>query len=301
MTEPEGAGDPRARAAGLPFWRGTVEPQPLAGGITNANFTVEDAGEKYVVRIAGDIPVHHVLQFNVSQACLAAHAAGLSPEVVYAEPGAIVSRFIAGKTFEAPDVRDNLERVLALVQRCHREVPRHLRGPVLVFWVFHVIRDYGHRLNQDGSRMAPEVPRLLDAAEALERAVGPIEPTFCHNDLLAANFMDDGRRLWLIDWDYAGFNSALFDLANLASNNELTEPRERWLLENYFDRRITDGLWRSYNAMKCASLLREAMWSMVSEIHSQLDFDYEGYTAENLRRFDRAYNEVRQALEIDQV
>ena len=299
MTEPKGACDPRARAAGLHFWRGKVEPEPLAGGITNANFTVEDAGGKYVVRIAGDTPVHHVLQFNVSQACLAAHAAGLSPEVVYTEPGAIVSRFIAGKTFEAQDVRDNLERVLTLVQRCHRQMPRHVRGPLLVFWVFHVIRDYGHRLSEDGSRMAPQLPGLLDAAGALERAVGPIEPTFCHNDLLAANFIDDGHRLWLIDWDYAGYNSALFDLANLASNNELTEPRERWLLENFFDCRNTDELWRSYNAMKCASLLREAMWSMVSEIHSQLDFDYVGYTAENLRRFDRTYDAARRELEID--
>ena len=106
-----------------------------------------------------------------------------------------------------------------------------------------------------------------------------------------ANLIDDGRRLWLIDWDYGGFNSPLFDLANLASNNGLSRGQERWLLETYFDHPPGDRVWRAYTAMKCASLLRETMWSMVSEIVSQLDFDYPAYTAENRARFDRAYGE----------
>ena len=99
----------------------------------------------------------------------------------------------------------------------------------------------------------------------------------------------DGKRLWLIDWDYAGFNSPLFDLSNLASNNEVTEPDERWLLESYFERPLTPALWRSYRAMKCASLLRETMWSMVQEIHSELDFDYPAYTADYRGRLERMY------------
>ena len=67
---------------------------------------------------------------------------------------------------------------------------------------------------------------------------------FGHNDLLPANLIDDGSRLWLIDWDYAGFNSPLFDLANLASNNQLAEEQEAWLLEAYYrgsPRQATSG------------------------------------------------------------
>ncbi|MGO8126869.1 phosphotransferase family protein, partial [Rhizobium ruizarguesonis] len=79
---------------------------------------------------------------------------------------------------------------------------------------------------------------------------------FGHNDLLAANFLDDGKLLWLIDCDYAGFNTPLFDLGGLASNNELSEAAERTMLETYFDRQLTDNLSRRYTAMKCASLLR---------------------------------------------
>ena len=112
---------------------------------------------------------------------------------------------------------------------------------------------------------------------------------FGHNDLLAANFIDDGKRLWLVDWEYAGFNSPLFDLGGLASNSELSSEQAEAALELYFDRPIDDDLRRRAAAMTAASLLRETMWSMVSEIHSTVDFDYSAYTAENLRRFEAAY------------
>ena len=91
--------------------------------------------------------------------------------------------------------------------------------------------------------------------------------------LLPENFLDDGSRLWLVDWDYAGFNSPLFDLGGLASNNELDPIAEDELLEMYFDRKVNEELRKRYTAMKCASLLRESMWSMVSEIHLDIDFD----------------------------
>ena len=142
---------------------------------------------------------------------------------------------------------------------------------------------------RDGHRLAAELPRYLAAAERLERMVGPVEIVFGHNDLLAANLIDDGARLWLVDWEYGGFNSPLFDLGGLASNNELPPALEERLLELYFEAPVSDDLRRRYHAMKCASLLREAMWSMVSEIHLSIEFDYEAYTAENLDRFERAY------------
>ena len=89
------------------------------------------------------------------------------------------------------------------------------------------------------------------------------------------------------------FNSPLFDLANLASNNEFAECLERELLEIYFENEISDDLWKRYFAMKCASLLRESMWSMVSEIYSTLDFDYVQYTSQNLERFENTFANFR--------
>ncbi len=282
-------------ARNLSFWSGPVEPIPIKGGITNANFVVEDAGRRYFVRVGEDIPIHGVMRFNECAASRAAAECGLSPDLLHQEPGALVFRFIEAKTLSAEDVRPRamLERILPLIRTCHREMPKHVRGPALIFWVFHVVRDYAHTLTAGNSSHAKELPSLLRMAEELEQAVGPVEIVFGHNDLLPSNFLDDGNRLWLIDWDYAGFNSPLFDLSNLASNNEVSEADERWLLEAYFERPLAPALWRSYCAMKCTSLLRETMWSMVQEIHSELDFDYPAYTADYRERLERMYGEFK--------
>ncbi len=280
--------DPRSRVARLPCWRGAVEVEPLGGGITNVNFTVDDAGERFVVRLGDDIPVHGVSRASELAAARAAQAAGIGPEIVHAEPGALVMRFVPGRTLEPSDVAGRLERIVPVIFRCHREIPRHFRGPTPMFWVFQVVRDYAATLLADGSRLAGEVPRYLALAARLEAAVGPIDIVFGHNDLLAANLIDDGERIWLLDWEYAGFGSPLFDLGGLASNNALDADAERWMLEHYFDAPADDALLARYRAMKCASLLRESMWSMVSELHSTLDVDYVAYTDENLGRLEQA-------------
>ncbi len=287
---------PYDKARSLPIWRGPVDPQPLGGGITNVNFVVQDGDRKAVVRIGDDIAVHHILRFNELAASRAAHAAGVSPAVLYHAPGALVIDFVEGRTLTPEDVRapGMLERILPLLARTHREVPRHLRGPALMFWVFHVIRDYAARLEDDASPHAGRLPALLQDATRLEAAVGPVEVVFGHNDLLAANLIDDGRRLWLIDWDYAGFNAPLFDLGGIAANNGLSEAQEDAMLAAYFDRAPDAALWRRYRAMKAAAALRETLWSMVSEIHSDLAFDFSDYSLKNLATFRAAFADFEQ-------
>ncbi|WP_136657827.1 choline kinase family protein [Nitratireductor sp. XY-223] len=277
----------------LPIWQGKITVKELAGGITNVNYLVEDAAGKYVVRVGRDIPLHHVMRFNELAAARAAHAAGLSPAVVHASDNLIVLEFVESRTLSEEDIRDPdmLVRVLDLVKAYHREMPKNLRGPALAFWVFHVIRDYGATLEILGSDHAALIPEFVQAADMLERAAGPFDIVFGHNDLLSGNFLDDGRRLWLIDFDYAGFNSPLFDLGGFASNNGLSAAQENWMLETYFEAPVTDELRHRYSAMKCASLLRETMWSMVSEMTSDIDFDYAAYTSENLARYRAAHEE----------
>lgn len=289
----QGAED-RIRSLGI--WSGPLTIEPLSGGMTNRNFRVRDGGKTYAVRFGEDIPVHMISRANELAAHRAAHAAGLSPAIVHAASGLLVMDYVEAKTFTPEDVAEpaNLARIIPLIRRCHEEIPKHFRGPAMIFWVFQVIRDYANTLRDGESAYLPDLKTLLARAEALEAAAGPYSIVFGHNDLLAANFMDDGERLWLIDWDYAGFNAPLFDLGGLASNNSLAEAREQMLLEAYFEQPLTEALWRRYQAMKCASLLRETMWSMVSEIHSTIGFDYRAYTAENRARFDRAYDAFKE-------
>lgn len=285
--------DPEALIRALPIWRGRIDIEPLLGGITNKNFLVTDGERRAVVRFGGDILVHGVMRFNELAASRAAGAAGISPKVLYSAPPLLVFDFVEGRTYGAEDVRNNREKCVALIKRVHRDIAKHLRGPILSFNVFHIVRDYAHTLIDDDSRMAPLIPGFLVASETLEKAVGPIDLVFAHNDLLAANFIDDGKRLWLVDWDYAGWNTALFDLGGLSSNNGFSIADNDAMLEDYFAAPVTDALRLRFHAMICASLLREAMWSMVSEKRSTIRFDYVSYTDENLRRFEGAWTQFR--------
>ncbi len=287
---------PTERVKGLPIWQGAPRVVPLGGGITNINFVVEDDAQKVVVRIGYDIPVHQISRANELAASRAAHAAGISPAVVHHEAGALVIGFIEGRTLTAADFTEDamLVQAVDLVARAHREIPQHFRGPAALFWVFQVLRDYAARLREDGSAHVGLLDGLMAEAVVLETAVGPVDLVFGHNDLLPANFIHDGARLWLIDWDYAGFNSPLFDLGGLAANNGLSKRQELLMLERYFGD-VAPELWRRYLAMKAAAALRETLWSMVSEIHSELDFDYAGYTAQNLATYRAGFAAFQQS------
>ncbi len=282
------------RIRALPCWSGEVQMSPLGGGMTNRNVLVTDPrDQRFVVRIGRDIPEHGVLRFNELAAARAAHAAGVAPEVVFAGEGLLVSRFIDGRTLAPEDVRDprHLEPIADLIRRCHHSIPAHLQqGPAILFWVFHVIRHYLRLLRERASNpFDVELDALAAKNEHLQQALGPVTIVFGHNDLLAANLIDDGSRLWLIDWDYAGFNTPLFDLANLASNNGLTPDLEDVLLQCYFGGPVDAHTRRGFAALKCASLLRESLWGAVSRFTSSISFDYTGYAREHLARFDRLW------------
>ena len=278
------------RVRALPIWSGGITISPLGGGITNHNLLVVDGLKRFVVRLGEDIPVHGVMRFNELAAARAAHAAGLSPEVMHAEPGLIVSRWLPGRSLTPEDMRDpgRWPAIVDLLRRCHTEVGRRLRGPVLAFWVFQVIRSYLGTLRDDGSRLGPRLAELAACADRIEDLAGPVTIAFCHNDLLAANLHDDGDRLWLLDFDYAGLNSPLFDLANLAGNNGFAAADETAVLTLYAGRPPDRDMLRTFAAFRTASLLREALWSAVSERHSRIAFDFVAYTDTNLALFDAA-------------
>jgi len=287
MTE-----DLQIKISNLGCWRSKVEIEPLGGGMTNVNFKVIDSGKQYVVRLGNDDPVHLISRSNERASNKAAFEAGVSPELVYHDAGVMVVRFIEGKVFQEADIRDevNLVRIIELLKRFHNQIPKYFREIPVMFWVFQVLRHYQALLLEGNSRHKNRLPELNEIANSLEKEVGKINIVFGHNDLLAANFIDDGEKIWLIDFDYAGFNSPLFDLSNLASNNELSADQEVSMLEFYYGSSSSLHQWRSYYAMKCASLLRETLWSMISEIYSEIEVDFATYTTKNLERFEQAFD-----------
>lgn len=275
------------RVRDLSLWKGQIDIKPLTGGVSNASFTVRDETGTYVARVGQDYPAHHVFRERELHVTRAAFEAGLSPELIYSEPGIMVVRHIKARTYNETDVRANSVRCVEIVKRCHRELGKRMTGPGSIFWVFHVLRDYANTLRLANHRHVPDLPRWLEICEKLEAAQVPLPIVFGHHDLLPTNFMDDGKRLWLIDWEYGAFGTAMFDLANMAANNSFGRTEEQVLLETYFGKRADEAVWRSFDAMKTASALRESMWGMISELYLNAPgVDYVAYAEEYRDRFE---------------
>ena len=287
MTAPLEAA--RRRAASLAIWSGPVDPQPLPAASPTSTSSSPTPAAATSCASAATSPSTTVVAPPSSPPAAPPTPPGSPPRSATAEPGALVLDFIDGRTFAAADVRDpaNLDRLADLVRRCHREIPKHFRGPAPLFWVFQVVRDYAHTLRR---RAPPRARPTSPPRRALEAAVGPVEIVFGHNDLLPANILDDGRRLWLVDWEYAGFNSPALRprrprLQRRDAARECAQPCSKPISAGP----PTPALRRRVAAMTAASLLRETLWSMVSERHSAIDFDYAAYTAENRARFEAAW------------
>ncbi len=276
----------------LPIWKNLENIEPLEGGITNLNFLVSDSGSKSVVRLGSDIPEHLVYRSNEIIVSEAAYQIGVSPKLIYNEPGVLVLEFIESKTLEPKTVRENLNKIVPIIRKIHDEIPNKLSGQPQIFWVFYVIKYYSNYLLNNNSSHISLITSLLKKAEKLEKLSSPREIVFGHNDLLAANFLDDGSKIWVVDWEYGGFNDPLFDIGGLSSNNDLDENLESEVLEMYFKEKPSKDLIIKYNAMKTASLLRETMWSMVSEITSKIEFNYAEYTSDNLKKFEESFDKL---------
>ena len=202
--------------------------QPLGGGITNHNFKVTVGGETLVLRVGGkDTELLGIDRAHEHEAALLAAQLGIGPEVVRFQDGCLVTRFVEGNVGE-PDPQE----AGRLLRRLHS-------GPTLParFDVFRVVEAYAATAREQGVTVPPEYDGLLDVSHRIEaaRSGSPLVP--CHNDLLAANFIDDGARTWIVDWEYAGMGDPCFDLANFTVNNELDVDGEGALLRRLRRRR----------------------------------------------------------------
>jgi len=271
------------RIAKLECWKGKPIIEPLKGGLSTSSFKVRDFSGHHVVRIGADIPVHHVNRKQERAVSLAASKAGLSPAVTYFEDDLLVIDFIEGQTMKETDIKHRLGSIIDLLADVHTKIAKYLYGPVSMFWVFHVLRDYLSELKKADNGLS-KIERII---ASLEDTQMPLPIVIGHHDLLPANLIDDGRRLWLIDWEYGGFGTAMFDLANLSSNGNLTEADESELLERYFKTDPTPQLLKAFDAMKIASALREMLWAKISAIHLNLPgVDYSAHEADYRKRSD---------------
>ena len=254
--------------------------EPLSGGITNRNFKVEVDGEGYVLRIGGrDTELLGIDRYNEHEASIAAARLGLAPEVLRYQSGYLVTRFIEGE----PGRIDSVEEVARMLRRLH-DSPR-IGGR---FDAFRVVEAYRATAIEHGVPVPVDYDHADKIARTIERLRADVPQRPCHNDLLAANFINDGSRLWIVDWEYAGMGDPYFDLGNFAVNNALDEDAEARFLAAYGADDL-DG----FLLMRFMSDFREAMWGVVQQALSELDVDFKAYATEHFERLDRTAAEPR--------
>jgi len=250
-----------------------TEPVPLGGGQTNSIYRVRFAGRDCVVRLPGkDTALLGIDRETERAASVAAAALGIGPAVVASAPF-LVTAFIEARPVPAAELRGRLPEVAAALRAIHA-------GPALPtdFSPFELTARYERTARERGGTIPEAYAELREAADAIEAALdGPRVP--CHNDLLTANFLDDGERLRLLDWEYAGMNDPYFDLGNFASHHDLEPDGEVALLEAYGG----DDLAR-LRLMRVMAAFWEGMWGVVQATCSQLDIDYLGYAEQHLAK-----------------
>ena len=280
----------------------------LSGGITNRNFLVTPAAtragtsERYVIRLAGNDT--HLLGISREveyAATVTAAGVGVGPEVIaFIRPeGYLVTRFIEGSEMPLEQVRQpsTIARVADALRRIHDGPP--IPG---LFIPLRIVEAYKALAQARGVRIPPEYELAAAIGRRIELAclADPVELRPCHNDLLNANFIDDGTRIRIVDWEYAGMGDPYFDLGNFSINHDLTADDDRTLLEGYHGTVPVDRLAR-LTLMRVVSDFREAMWGVLQQGISTLDVDFVAYAGEHFDRllanattplFERALREA---------
>ena len=273
------------------------EPEALGGGITNHNLRVRFAGRDCVVRLAGRNTALLGIDREYERAATsAAAAAGIGPEVVafLDDPECLVTAFIPGRILTPDDLTqpDAIAEVAVTLFELHEGPP--IPG---VFSAWAVVDAYHRTAAQRGGDVPGAFGDVREGARRIERALDPAHPEHasvpCHNDLLPANFIHDGNRVRIVDWEYAGMGNRYFDLGNLSVNNHFSEAGDDWLLECYWGEPCTRRRLATVRLMRIMSDFREAMWGVVQTTLSDLDFDFGGYAAEHFERVQRGLSDPR--------
>jgi thiamine kinase-like enzyme len=279
----------------------------LSGGITNRNFRVdaEDTTDRWVIRLAGNDTYLLGISREVEHAAtVAAAGVGVGPEVTaFIRPeGYLVTRFIVGSpvTDEAVHQPDTLRRVADSLARIHG-------GPAIpgLFVPLRIADAYRALAMARGVAIPPEYELATAIGRRIEMAclANPVELRPCHNDLLNANFIDDGARIRIIDWEYAGMGDPFFDLGNFSINHELTPSEDEILLAAY-EGEVRPSRLARLTLMRVVSDFREAMWGVLQQGVSSLDVDFVAYAAGSFdrllrnaasARFERALEAVAEA------
>ena len=286
--------DPRISAiiARLPVLSQASSIHPLEGGLTNTNYRVNGPAGPCVMRISD--PSTALLGINRDYEKVnteRAHEAGVGPAVIgYLQQEAVlVISWIEARTLHADDFHQHPE----LIQRVAQALQKLHSGPAFqgVFHFPEIRKKYLKTVLDHGYFMPEGYIELENLVSQLEAALAlnpePLVP--CNNDLLPENFMDDGKKIWIIDYEYSGQNEASFEIGNLASEASFNEKELSLLCETYWQHHLPAKI---YRAMAWSMIARFGwvLWASIQEAVSAIDFDFRSW---GLRKWNSVLPELR--------
>jgi thiamine kinase-like enzyme len=265
--------------ARVSLWRGSpVSVSALSGGLTNENYLVESEGKKYVLRVPGQsTELLAIDRANELYNTRAAASTGIGPSVLEYVPEleVMVLEFIPGPTMSAASLHSEgmARRMAESFKRLHT-APRFLKD----FDMFRLVEEYLYIVDQHGVTIPADYRDRLPVIAEVERAVraAALPPVSCHNDLLCENFIDDGRRLRIVDYELSGNNDPCFDLGNTAQEANLDDQLRAVLCEAYFGELDRQQLARM-NLFALMSDVGWTLWGAIQAKISALDFDFVDY------------------------
>jgi thiamine kinase-like enzyme len=273
------------------LWPGReIRISPIAAGLTNENFRVEVEGMPYFVRLPGQsTDLLAVDRANELHNTRAAAAAGAGPAVVNhdAASGALVLAWIEGRTMSnaAFGEAGTPARIAGSLRRLHGAT--RFRDDFNMFrltdYYLGVVNDRSIRIPGGYREELPKVA-LIEAALAAR----PLDTVPCHNDLLAENYLDDGTKLWIVDYEYSGNNDPTFELGNTAQELGFDAGRQEELCAAYFGE-ATPALLARMRLQMIMSDVGWTLWAAIQAAISSIDYDFWGWAEERWGRASTAF------------
>jgi thiamine kinase-like enzyme len=265
----------------------TVEIVRL-GGLTNRVYRIGSGSDALCLRFAGKGTEEYIDRRVEAVAARAAAAAGVSPEVVHADPatGLLVTRFIGDAVTMTAELFASRPGAAERAGRAFRQL--HTSGAVFDFRfeLFSMIDSYLALLATKEVDFPEGYHEVLREAEAVREvlAAHPVPVVACHCDPLSENFLDTGSRMWIVDWEYSGMNDPMWDLGDLAVEAAFDEAREAAMLRAYFGGEpaaFDRGRMVIYKAM-CDLLW--TLWGLIQHANANPADDFWAYS---VNRFER--------------
>jgi thiamine kinase-like enzyme len=265
----------------------------LDGGITNRNFRVRFGDRDCVLRLPGkDTQLLGIDRAAERVATERAAALGIAPPLIAADEDCLVTEYLPGAPIDGDRLRRDPGSAAHALRAFHDS---GLELPVR-FWVPDLLRSYARIVADRGGWLPEPYRRAGELVERIALALPLADPVPCHDDLLPGNILaaesDPGHAV-LVDWEYAGMGHRLFDLGNLAVNNEFDDESRDRLLDAYFRKSPTAGRRAALRLMMLMSDAREAAWGVVQGCVSELEFDFGAYADDHFARMLRGAEDPR--------